>query len=185
MNFIVINNRIINLDHVVEISFNKNELTIDKLGTRTKITELDLSIDQINMLWQQLKTISRIIFNKNDQGLIKKIENIPIISSAKSNLSAPPQDVIKRVENNENEEVIYETILKKKKQFTNISNIGSHMILQDFIDLCNSGAFIDYDGHGYYATKNKESKIIVKPSDIASGNITKNKKFTHVVWYNR
>lgn len=55
--------------------------------------------------------------------------------------------------------------------------------MEDFIEHCKSGLFIDYDGFGVYATENSKTKIIVRPSEILSNKY--DKTFTHVVWYNR
>jgi len=57
--------------------------------------------------------------------------------------------------------------------------------LKQFVDMCESGGFIDYDGFGVYADKEKKMKTNIKvyPSDITSGKYRKD--FTHVVWYNR
>jgi hypothetical protein len=61
---------------------------------------------------------------------------------------------------------------------------GDLMTISDFIEGCKVGPlFTDYDGFGYYATKDKESDITVYPSDIMSGVYRKD--FTHVVWYNK
>ena len=60
---------------------------------------------------------------------------------------------------------------------------GNLMTLREFIKSVEAGYFIDYDGHGYYATKKGMSDFIVRPSDIAAGFISKD--FTHVMWFNR
>ena len=51
--------------------------------------------------------------------------------------------------------------------------------------MCKGGGFIDYDGFGVYADKEKKMKTNIKlyPSDITSGKYRKD--FTHVIWYNR
>lgn len=64
-----------------------------------------------------------------------------------------------------------------------IPDYGDLMVIESFISNCECGGFIDYDGHGYYATETKMSDMMVLPSDIKHGNI--NKDFTHVVWFNR
>jgi len=64
-----------------------------------------------------------------------------------------------------------------------IADYGNHMPMQEFIDCCECGGFIDYDGSGNYATETEESDISISPSDVARGDIRKD--FTHVVWYNR
>lgn len=60
---------------------------------------------------------------------------------------------------------------------------GDMMTLNNFEAYCKGGGFIDYDGHGMYSDGEKESDIIIYPSDIKAGNYRKD--FTHVIWYNR
>lgn len=64
-----------------------------------------------------------------------------------------------------------------------IPNYGTHMTLKAFVNCVLNGLFIDYDGHGYYATKTEMSNEGVIPSDITGGNI--NQSYTHVVWFNK
>ena len=55
--------------------------------------------------------------------------------------------------------------------------------MEDFIDYCECGAFIDYDGDGQYATKTQVINLYIKPSHvIKKQHLT---KFSHIVWYNR
>ena len=68
------------------------------------------------------------------------------------------------------------TLLPKKKE--------EHLYtVEEFIEMCNDGDFIDYDGFGRYATDKEESDIEVMPSYIKSGFIRTD--FSHIVWYNR
>lgn len=65
-----------------------------------------------------------------------------------------------------------------------LSDFGDLFTLQEFIELCKDGCFIDYDGTGYYAFIDKQSDKEIYPSDV----IKKQKvdtKFTHVMWYNK
>ena len=64
-----------------------------------------------------------------------------------------------------------------------IPDYGDHMLLEDFIDAVEMGAFMDYDGHGRYATETEISDIIIIPSDVASNKIKEG--FTHMVWFNK
>lgn len=64
-----------------------------------------------------------------------------------------------------------------------ISEFGDHMSFKKFKNCCEGGGFIDYDGSGNYATKDKESNITIMPSDFKNGNVRDD--FTHVVWYNK
>jgi len=68
-------------------------------------------------------------------------------------------------------------------EYEKIPDYGDKMTLKIFIESCKDGSLIDYDGHGYYAFKNKMSNIMVHPSDITSGKILRD--FTHVVWFNK
>ena len=47
-----------------------------------------------------------------------------------------------------------------------IPKYADHMALEEFIADCECGMFIDYDGHGYFATETEESNIQVVPSDV-------------------
>ena len=64
-----------------------------------------------------------------------------------------------------------------------LPDYGDHMTMNAFIDCCESGAFINYDGYGNYATIDQTTSLIVTPSDVTSGKV--DKSYTHVVWYNR
>lgn len=59
------------------------------------------------------------------------------------------------------------------------------MPLDEFAALCNMGAFIDYDGTGYYATETEESNVLAKPSYVCDPNTTHPEWATHVAWYNK
>ena len=64
-----------------------------------------------------------------------------------------------------------------------IPSYGDKMTLKTFIGCCKSGGFINYDGYGHYATKNKVSNIEIYPTDIKYDRVRTD--FTHVIWYNR
>lgn len=64
--------------------------------------------------------------------------------------------------------------------FTKQSDHGDLIEIEKF----KSNMFIDYDGHGYYATKDKESDVFVKPSHIYSGEHIPTWS-THVMWFNK
>jgi hypothetical protein len=75
------------------------------------------------------------------------------------------------------------------------------MTIKEFIECVNCGGFIDDDGHGYYATKDKMTNKLILPSHITGRTyifdektgkfktvkIKKylDKKFSHIVWFNR
>ena len=60
---------------------------------------------------------------------------------------------------------------------------GDHMTMEEFVDCCRCGGFIDYDGYGYYATEDMKTDRIIRPSDVMSGIY--DRKYTHVLWFNR
>jgi hypothetical protein len=61
---------------------------------------------------------------------------------------------------------------------------GDVMSMEDFIDCCKCGGFIDYDGFGHPALKDKmNSDIWLTPSKALEGDY--DKRYTHVVWFNR
>lgn len=62
---------------------------------------------------------------------------------------------------------------------------GDLMTIDEFIDCCEYGGFIDSDGSGYYASDKHESNIPAIPSMIKSGMIVRRDGLTHVVWYNK
>ena len=64
-----------------------------------------------------------------------------------------------------------------------IPDYGDLMTMQDFIACCQSGGFIDYDGHGCLSDGVSMSDTIILPSHIASGNYPKG--YSHVVWFNK
>lgn len=65
----------------------------------------------------------------------------------------------------------------------NIISFWDHMTMNDFINTCKWGCFIDYDWFWYYATANRETRKVVKPSNVLDWSY--DTSFTHVVWYNR
>ena len=64
-----------------------------------------------------------------------------------------------------------------------LPDYGDHMTLEDFVDCCQSGGFIDFDGYAKYATSDKMSDINAYPSDVADSDI--DWRWTHVVWFNK
>lgn len=73
----------------------------------------------------------------------------------------------------------------KPIEFTDkkVPKYGTLLTMEEFIDSCRCGAFIDYDGYGYYATATMETNIIVRPMHYHEDRLRK--EFTHVMWYNR
>lgn len=56
------------------------------------------------------------------------------------------------------------------------------MTLDDFIKSCQVGVFVDDDGVGEYSKGGEKSGISVYPSEVL---LSPNRKWTHVVWFNR
>lgn len=77
---------------------------------------------------------------------------------------------------------VQEVIAKLDGDLEDIPEYGELMALQEFVEECVSGFFIDYDGSGYYATETQMTRIRVKPSDVTHGKI---ENWSHVVWFNR
>ena len=68
--------------------------------------------------------------------------------------------------------------------YEKLDDIGDLIPMDVFVDGCKNGpCFIDYDGYGYYAFENCQTKIVIKPSDVTSGDY--DQRFSHVMWYNR
>lgn len=68
-------------------------------------------------------------------------------------------------------------------EFDNLSDYGSVMTLESFIENCNAGGFIDYDGFGKYIKDDKESNILIYPSDVQYDTIRSD--FDTIIWFNR
>ena len=64
-----------------------------------------------------------------------------------------------------------------------IPKYGDHMKLGKFIQACQTGGFINYDGYGYYATIKLMTGIVILPSQVKEGTI--DRRWSHVVWFNR
>ena len=74
-------------------------------------------------------------------------------------------------------------ILEGKKILKPLPDYGNHMLLKDWLECVKSGAFIDYDGHGNLATKDKISGIGISPSDAENYKFPK--WATHIMWFNK
>lgn len=64
-----------------------------------------------------------------------------------------------------------------------IPNYGELITLKEFIRYAKNFCLIDSDGHGYYANGGEMSDELVQPSDMMIGKI--NRKWSHVVWFNK
>lgn len=71
---------------------------------------------------------------------------------------------------------------QKKGYVDPLPDYGDVFPLDEFVEMVESGFFIDYDGHGYPVKNNLvNNDIIVKPSKI--DEIPKDA--THIIWFNR
>ena len=80
-------------------------------------------------------------------------------------------------------------------ELKSFESIGDHMSFDEFIECCDSGGFIDYDGFGVLAFADKKTNIIIRPSDFnfhVVGDTSHEemmreiaKAFGYVVWYTR
>lgn len=62
-------------------------------------------------------------------------------------------------------------------------NIGDYMPMKSFIESCECGGFIDYDGFGYLCIGDKQTDISIIPSVLMEGADVS--KFDGVMWYNK
>jgi hypothetical protein len=67
-----------------------------------------------------------------------------------------------------------------------IPDYGTTFEIERWIEMCECGGFIDYDGYGQYCMKNvvidgDEGYVI--PSHVKKGKVKK--FYTHIHWYNR
>ena len=60
---------------------------------------------------------------------------------------------------------------------------GDVMSLEQFVESVKCGDFIDYDGHGCYVRGDKESNIVIFPSDVIAGRVRKD--FDTIIWFNK
>jgi len=60
---------------------------------------------------------------------------------------------------------------------------GDLMTVQEFMECCKSNSLTDDDGDGYYSTDKEVSDVVADCSSVANGVI--DKRFTHVVWFNK
>lgn len=71
-----------------------------------------------------------------------------------------------------------------------VPDYGDLMTVESFVENVGYGMFIDYDGHGDFATESHIWNVVVYPSDV-----TQNPKqflarcaehgVTHICWYNK
>ena len=73
--------------------------------------------------------------------------------------------------------------------FDKIPDYGDIMTVEEFEECVESGAFIDYDGHGYFCnpeTNVRDCSWKVFPSTIGTlAYKTQRSQWSHVIWFNR
>ena len=71
-----------------------------------------------------------------------------------------------------------------KAELEPIPDYGQHMPIQEFIDACKKGLFIDSDGFGNYATPMKRCKhLTVSPLNVVKPGYRP--PSSHVVWFKK
>jgi len=68
-------------------------------------------------------------------------------------------------------------------KYSPIPDYGDKMTINDFKENVDCGLFVDNDGHGYYATEDQITNLVVLPSDYFKNLI--DERFSHVVWFNK
>lgn len=107
----------------------------------------------------------------------EKFANMPL------NLSYPEfQEYLKDVSDKYNS-ISKSYRLIKTPNYKEIPTYGTLMTLNEFVDCCKSGGFIDYDGSGNYVKNGQMSNIAILPSDVKSNMIRKD--FDEIIWFNR
>ena len=133
-------------------------------------------MENIEELEKKLNAIEKACDNVWEEFMDMSIKDIPYDVAYKWYNSQP---VIKE------RELIQDKIhqFKKADGFEPIEKDDDVYTIEQFKGICKGGGFIDYDGFGVYAYKDKKSDIEIYPSDVQKGNVRSD--FTHVVWYNR
>lgn len=107
----------------------------------------------------------------------EKFANMPL------NLSYPEfQEYLKDVSDKYNS-ISKSYRLIKTPNYEEIPTYGTLMPLNEFVDCCKSGGFIDYDGSGNYVKNGQMSNITILPSDVKLNMVRKD--FDQIIWFNR
>lgn len=107
----------------------------------------------------------------------EKFANMPL------NLSYPEfQEYLKDVSDKYNS-ISKSYRLIKTPNYKEIPTYGTLMPLNEFVDCCKSGGFIDYDGSGNYVKNGQMSNITILPSDVKLNMVRKD--FDQIIWFNR
>lgn len=73
----------------------------------------------------------------------------------------------------------------KSYKLDDLPDYGDVMPLDEFIDCCKHGTFINYDGYGYYVKDGKQTDIKIHPTDITEGKMAIRKEFDTIIWFNK
>jgi len=83
----------------------------------------------------------------------------------------------------------FEDVEQDEGRFVKQASNGDLMTIEEFVEACQAGGFIDYDGMGDWATAThvvySDITNWIKPSKILSGEQFAPEWATHVLWYNR
>ena len=67
-----------------------------------------------------------------------------------------------------------------------IPDYGDLFTIEEFMEMARGLGFIDWDGTGYFATKDGLSDIVARPSTLLQGFPMKHTgEFTHIMWFNK
>jgi len=69
-------------------------------------------------------------------------------------------------------------------EWEELPTYGDLFTIESWLGNVECGGFIDYDGYGNYATKDKMSNKEIRPSHVKKFPI-RDTEFTHIVWFNR
>jgi hypothetical protein len=137
------------------------------------------------------KLTRRVIFEKeghSPEALLEMLEKaIEVSENTMSNF--PPgmdhNEFLKAAENvsKEVDELGRKYRMIKPYKLTPIDGINDIMSLEEFIQCCNDGGFIDYDGYGRYMEDGMETDITIYPSDVKHNSIRT--EFKEIIWFNR
>ena len=74
-------------------------------------------------------------------------------------------------------------VLSKLVVYEPLDDIGTLIPFEVFLEDVHAGGYMDYDGNGVYAIKDRMTNIVASPSAIYSGLYPTN--FPFIMWYNK
>ena len=76
---------------------------------------------------------------------------------------------------------------EQEVKFEEIPDFGDVFEIDKFIKLCEMKGFIDYDGYGQLASKDKMSCLEIRPSMLLNDIMYRDQRvtsiYTHVIWF--